>query len=115
MRRNSDDEDKSGGEFNGIEDLLSGTNGDDAAVDVHEYDEEIRVVADIPHAVSDDITVQCDGRTAAIRVASDPRPFVVRVDLPSYVDDTSGETQFNNGILEVTFDRDTDPANIGFH
>ena len=61
------------------------------------------------------ITVQCDGRTAAIHVASDSRPFVVRVDLPSYVDDTPGETQFNNGIFEVTFDRDTDPANIGFH
>ncbi len=98
-----------------MDDLLSGTNGDDATVDVHECDEEIRVVADMPHAVSDDITVQCDGRTAAIHVASEPRPFVVRVDLPSYVDDTPGETQFNNGILEVTFDRDTDPANIGFH
>ncbi|MES3161127.1 MAG: Hsp20/alpha crystallin family protein [Halorubrum sp.] len=114
MRRNSDDEDRFGGGFDGIEDLLSGTT-DDAAVDVHEYDEEIRVVADVPHAVSDDITVQCDGRTAAIHVASEPRPFVARVELPSYVDDTSGETQFNNGIFEVTFDRDTDPADIGFH
>jgi HSP20 family protein len=50
----------------------------------------------------------------AIRATRDPHPFVKRVDLPAYVDDQSARTSFNNGILEVTLDRDTDPANIGF-
>lgn len=117
MRRNSDDdEDPFGGGFSGIEDLLAGmTGGGGAPVDVHEYDDEIRVVADLPDATQEDVEIRCDGRTVAIYAAVEPRPFVTRVDLPAYVDDQSAQRNLNNGILEITFDRDTDPANIGFH
>lgn len=116
MRRNSDDdEDSLGGVFGGIEEMLSGMTGDEMVpVDVHEYDDEVRIVADLPDVTRDDIDIQCDGRTVAIHAANEPRPFGTRVDLPAYVDDQSATTSFNNGILEVTFDRDTDPANIGF-
>jgi len=114
MRANSDDDEDPFG--SGIEDLLAGmTGGDEAPVDVHEYDDEIRVVADLPETTPEDVEIQCDGRTVAIYAAVEPRPFVTRVDLPAYVDDQSGQRNLNNGILEVTFDRDTDPANIGFH
>ena len=117
MRRNSDDDENPfGSGFGGIEDLLAGmTGGDEAPVDVQEYDDEIRVVADLPDTNSEDIEIQCDGRTVAIYAAADPRPFMTRVDLPAYVDDQSAQRDLNNGILEITFDRDTDPANIGFH
>ncbi|ESS03399.1 MAG: molecular chaperone, small heat shock protein [uncultured archaeon A07HR67] len=116
MRPNSDDdEDPFDSGFGGIEDLLAGmTGGDEAPVDVHEYDDEVRVVADLPETTPEDVEIRCDGRTVAIYAAVEPRPFVTRVDLPAYVDDQSGERNLNNGILEVTFDRDTDPANIGF-
>lgn len=118
MRRNPDDDDENpfGGLFGGIEEMLSGMAADGAeAVDVHEYDDELRVVADIPNASLDDIAVRCDGRVLAIRADRDSRPFLTRVDLPAYVDGGSADLSFNNGILEVTLDRDTDPANIGFH
>lgn len=117
MRRNSDDdEDSFDGVFGGIEEMLSGmTDGESAPVDIHEYDDEIRVVADIPDADGDDIDVRCDGRSLAIRAATEPRPFRTRVDLPAYVDEQSARTTFNNGVFEVTLERDTDPANIGFH
>jgi HSP20 family protein len=116
MRRNSDDdEDSFGGVFDGIDEMLSGMRGGESApVDIHEYDEEIRIVADIPDVRQDDITLQCDGRAVAIRAETDPRPVVMRVDLPAYVDDQSLETNFNNGVLEISLDRDTDPANFGF-
>ena len=116
MRRNSDDdEDSFGGVFDGIEEMVSGmTGGEEVPVDIHEYDDEIRVVADLPDATRDDIDIDCDGRTVAIRAERESRPFGTRVDLPAYVDDQSVRTSFNNGVLEVTFDRDTDPANIGF-
>jgi HSP20 family protein len=118
MRRNSDDDDEDsfGGVFDQIDGMLSGmTDEKTAPVDIHEYDDEIRVVADLPDATLDDIDIQCDGRSLAIRVAGEPRPFVTRVDLPAYVDEGSVQTSFNNGVLEITLDRDTDPANIGFH
>jgi HSP20 family protein len=117
MRRNPDDDDEDpfGGLFGGLDEMLSGMAGDETQpVDVHKYDDEIRVVADIPDTSQDEIDLQCDGRILAIRVARDPRPVVKRVDLPAYVDDQSAEMSFNNGILEVTLDRTTDPANIGF-
>jgi HSP20 family protein len=116
VRRNSDDdEDPLGGTFSGIEDLLAGmTNGDGTPVDIHEYDDEIRVVAELSDVTADDIEIQCDGRTVAIYAAVTPRPVVTRVDLPSYVNDQSTEWSLNNGVLEITLDRDTDPANIGF-
>jgi HSP20 family protein len=118
MRRNSDDDDENpfGGLFDEINEMLSGAAGDEMEpVDVQEYSDEIRVVADIPNATSEDIDVQCDGRMLAIRVARDPRPSLKRVDLPAYVDDDSAETRLNNGVLEVMLDREPDPANIGFH
>lgn len=116
MRRNSDDDENPFGDtFGGIDELLSGSPGDETEpVDVHEYDDEIRVVADIPDVSRDDIDIQCDGRTLAIRTARESHPFRKRVDLPAYVDDRSARTSFNNGVLEVVLDRDTDPANIGF-
>lgn len=116
MRRNSDDDEESfGGVFSGIDKMLSGmTEGESTPVDIHEYGDEIRIVADLPDATRDDIDIDCDGRTVAIRAERESRPFVTRVDLPAYVDDQSARTSFNNGVLEVTLDRDTDPANIGF-
>lgn len=116
MRRNSDDdEDPFGGVFDRTDGMLSGMVDEKTApVDIHEYDDELRVVADLPDATLDDIDIQCDGRSLAIRVAAEPHPFVTRVDLPAYVDEQSVQTSFNNGVLEVTLDRDTDPANIGF-
>jgi HSP20 family protein len=116
MRRNSDDDDNPFGDlFGEINGMLSGmADKETEPVDVHKYDDELRVVADIPDASEDAIDIQCDGRNLAIRVARDPHPVIKRVDLPAYVDDQSAEMSFNNGILEVTLDRTNDPANIGF-
>ena len=112
MRRNADDDENPFG--NPFEEMLSGRVGESGEpVDVHEYDDEIRVVADIPDATRDDIDIQCDGRVLAIRADRDSHPYLRRVDLPAYVDDDP-QVQFNNGVLEVTLDREPDPANIGF-
>lgn len=116
MRRNSDDDENP---FDGvpsdIDQMLNTMTGDATdRVDVHEYDERISVVADIPGVEESDIDTQCDGRTLAIRVSTETRPLVMQVDLPEYVDDQSARTSYNNGVLEVTLDRDQDPANIGF-
>jgi len=84
------------------------------AVDVREYEDTVSVVADIPNVDGDDIDIKCDGRALAVRISTDSRPVVLRVDLPTYVDDQSAETHYNNGVLEITLDQDYDPANIGF-
>ena len=116
MKRNADDDENPFDDaFSGINEMLPGLVDEAAAVDVHEYKDEIQVIADIPDTSRDEIDIQCDGRVLAIRAARDPRLFRTRVDLATYVDDQSAQVSYNNGVLEVTLDHDTDPANIGFH
>jgi HSP20 family protein len=116
VRRNSDDDDSPFDDAPGdVEQLLNSMTGDASdRVDVHEYDDSVSVVADVPGADESDVDVRCDGRRLAVRVSTETRPVVLRVDLPAYVDDQSASVSYNNGVLEVTLDRDQDPANIGF-
>jgi HSP20 family protein len=79
--------------------------GTDVHVTVHETDDEIRVVADLPGVEKDALTVQCDGERLTIRAATDRREFEERVRLPGRVEADSASATFNNGILEVSFDR----------
>jgi len=117
MKRNPDDDENRFGD--GADDAgrapAVAADGGGEPIDIHEYDDEVVVVADVPEADRSEIDLRCDGRTLAIRVDGTPRPSLKRVDLPAYVDDGSARTSFNNGVLEVTFERDNDPANIGFY
>lgn len=115
MRRNADDDEPFAGGFpGGVPFGNPVTDETSDRVDIHEYDDQVTVVAELPAVDEDDIDLQCDGRTLAIRVAADTQPLLVKVDLPTYVDAGSMETTLNNGILEITLTTDRDPADIGF-
>jgi HSP20 family protein len=111
MRKNADDDPFGGG---GIGLPVGVTAAETDRVDVHEYDDRVTVVADIPGVSEDTLDLQCDGRTLAIHVMNGTRPVGVRVDLPAYVDAGSMESTLNNGVLKVGLTRDRDPADIGF-
>jgi HSP20 family protein len=78
--------------------------GHDAHLDVHETDEEVRVVADIPGVEKEDIDLRCDGETLTLRAGGETREYEERVSLPTAVDEHSASATYNNGVLEVTFD-----------
>ncbi|WP_276270728.1 Hsp20/alpha crystallin family protein [Haloarcula litorea] len=88
------------------------TEGADLHVDVHETDDEIRVVADIPGAEKDAIDLKCDGTVLTIDAGTATKEYHERLTLPSRVDEHSASATYNNGILEVTFDREEDSADI---
>lgn len=88
--------------------------GMDIHVNVHETDEEIRVVADVPGVDQDDLSLMCDGEVLTIEVKTPSRETEERISLPGKVDEHSAAATFNNGILEVSFDRIDDSANISF-
>jgi HSP20 family protein len=50
--------------------------------------------------------------SSGVDAASDGREYHERVRLPVAVDEHSASASYNNGILEVTFDRVEDSANI---
>jgi HSP20 family protein len=84
----------------------------DTHVDVHETDDEVRVIADLPGVEKDDISVQCDGEHVTISAHGETREYDERISLPGAVDPRSGEASYNNGILEITFERASNSTNI---
>ncbi|CAI48096.1 Hsp20-type molecular chaperone [Natronomonas pharaonis DSM 2160] len=86
--------------------------GGDAHVSVYEDDDEIRVVADLPGVDKDDLTIQCDGRRVTIAATTDHSDYKERIELPARVDEHSASATFNNGVLEVEFERTGSSADI---
>ena len=80
-------------------------SGPEVHMDIHESDDEVRVVADIPGVNKADIELKCDGRTLHLNAASDGREYREQVSLPTPVDEHSAQATYNNGVLEVVFDR----------
>ena len=116
MRRD-DRDDPFGDIFDEIERMMNGMGGDggfgaETHVDVHETDDELRLVADLPGVRQDAIDLKCDGETLTIRAAGDGYEYDERIRLPARVDEHSADATFNNGVLEVTFDRVDDSADI---
>ncbi|GAB7091663.1 Hsp20/alpha crystallin family protein [Halorubrum luteum] len=81
-------------------------------VDAYATDETVRVVADLPAVSKEQLSVQCDGESLTVSAASDRREYDETIELPAPVDEHSGSATFNNGVLEVEFDRDDDSASI---
>jgi HSP20 family protein len=79
--------------------------GSDTHVDIFETEESVRVVADMPGVEKDHIGLSCDGEALTISADSDHRAYDERVDLPTRVDEHSARATYNNGVLEVTFER----------
>ncbi len=86
--------------------------GSETHVDAYATEERVRIVADLPSVSKEQLSLQCDGESLTISAASDRREYDETVDLPAPVDEHSGSATFNNGVLEVEFDRDDDSASI---
>jgi HSP20 family protein len=86
--------------------------GPDTHVDVHETDDDVRVVVDLPGVEKDAIDLKCDGKVLTIRARTDYREYDERVTLPTRVDEHSATATYNNGVLEVVFDYAQDSADI---
>jgi HSP20 family protein len=86
--------------------------GSDTHVDIHETNDDIRVVADLPGVEQDGIDLKCDGESLTIAARSEYRDYEEYVTLPARVDEHSATATYNNGVLEVVFDRVEGSANI---
>jgi HSP20 family protein len=86
--------------------------GRDVHMDVHESEEEVRLVADIPGVDKEAIDLQCDGTTLDLRASGNGRDYREHVPLPAPVDEHSASATYNNGVLEVVFDRADDATSI---
>jgi HSP20 family protein len=74
-------------------------------VDVLDEGDVVRVVADLPGIEKDDIRVAVSGDRLKIQASNDDREYDERVDLPAAVDEDTGEATYNNGVLEISFEK----------
>jgi len=79
---------------------------------IDDEDDVVRVVGDLPDIDREDIEIKCDGRNLTVRAGGDRRTHEERVTLPARVDEHTASATFNNGVLEVRFERADDSANI---
>jgi HSP20 family protein len=86
--------------------------GSGTHVDIHEEEDQLRAVADLPGVEKDDIEITCDGQVLTIRAANDRREYEETVQLPTRVDEHAASATYNNGVLEVVFDRQDDATDI---
>lgn len=120
-----DDRDPFGDIFDEIERMMNGMMGDDVSIHtdsvtggheshvaVYEDGDIVRAVADLPGVEKADIDLTCDGKHLTITAASDRHEFTERVTLPIRVDERSANATYNNGILEVVFERSDASADI---
>jgi HSP20 family protein len=90
----------------------TGQQGGSVHFDVHQQEDTVRIVADIPGVIKDDIDLKCDGTTLHLDADGGERTYRERIDLPVAVDEHSASATYNNGILEVTFDSADDSTSI---
>ena len=103
----------------GSVDMEWGTNvgepsgfGSDTHVDIHEDDDEVRVIADLPGVEKEDIDLKCDGEVLTVGARTTQRQYDERIRLPAHVDENSASASYKNGVLEVVMQKDDDSANI---
>ena len=78
--------------------------GSDTHVDIHDTNDETRVIADLPGVEKDNIELECDGKTLTISARSEHREYDERVSLPRRVNEHTASATYNNGVLEVIFE-----------
>ncbi|WP_435077043.1 Hsp20/alpha crystallin family protein [Halococcus sp. AFM35] len=100
------------GMMNGNVDVRTDSMGTDAHIDVQEDGDLVRVIADLPGVDKEAIDLTCDGRRVTIEATSDRHEFDERVSLPVRVDEGSANATYNNGVLEVVFERANTSADI---
>ncbi len=86
--------------------------GSSVHFDVHEEEDTVRIVADLPGVTKEDIDLKCDGTTLHLDANGQQRTYRERIDLPVAVDEHSASATYNNGILEVTFESADDSTSI---
>ena len=84
----------------------------DARLRIDDEGDVVRVVGDLPGVDREDVEIKCDGRNLTVRANAGRRTYEERVTLPARVNEHTASASFNNGVLEVRFDRADDSADI---
>ena|SRR5690606_24818306 len=83
-------------------------------VDVNTTDKEVKVILEMPGIKKTDIKIKAYDSKVEVTTAKDAqRKYHKIVDLPEQADLETAKSVYNNGILEITFDKKKDDKPAG--
>lgn len=89
----------------GSEPLKGITDKREPLVDVVEAEKQVRIIAEIPGVRKEDIDIRVDGRVLTVAVDTPDRKYEKRLQLPDSAIVEGAKSNYNNGILEITFEK----------
>jgi|GEM_PF-2793897 len=84
----------------------------DPYCDVLDEGETVKIIVDMPGVEKTDIKVQAAGRRVTVDAAGNNRTYKKSIDLPDHVASKPTKAQYKNGILELTYGKHDEPADI---
>lgn len=72
---------------------------------VYTEDDKVRVIIDLPGARKESIRINASEKDVEISAEAQDRKYSKRIDLPVEVVPESAKARYNNGILEIIFER----------
>lgn len=76
----------------------------DPVVDVYDEDNHVRIVAELPGATEDDVTIDVHDQTAVLDAKTERHHYRTTLHLPRSVNPASVSIHATNGIVNVTLD-----------
>jgi HSP20 family protein len=89
----------------GDEPLKGVTDKREPLVDVVDGEKQVRIIAEIPGVNKEDIDISVEGNALIVSVNAPNRKYEKRLQLPETAVVESAKTNYNNGILEITFQK----------
>lgn len=77
----------------------------EALVDVNVTDKEVKAIVEMPGVKKENIKINAYDSTVEIRTDGPQRKYHQVIDLPQGADIETARSSYNNGILEITFDK----------
>jgi HSP20 family protein len=90
---------------NGSEEDLPRITEREPLVDVNTTDKEVKVVMEILGVKKEDIKIYAYDETVEVRADNPQRKYHKTIGLPPETDIETARSRYNNGILEITFDK----------
>jgi HSP20 family protein len=80
--------------------------------DVLDDGDKIKVVVEMPGTEKDKIKVQSHGRHVTVKAESQYHNYAADIPVPDYVGAKPKKAQYNNGVLEITYAKEGEPADV---
>lgn len=93
----------SGVGFRGLRPEIAGEM--EPMIDVVSTDKEVKVTVDMPGVSKENIRIDAYGSTVEVKSEDPHRKYHKTIDLPEGADIESAKSKYNNGVLEITFEK----------